>query len=206
MAGLFLLNGPKPSVAVGVKLVKADQASVFLSALELADKIRQMEDELALNSKEVYEARRADGYRDGLAAGRDEYSLKIMDTVMASVEYLERLEGDLAGIVEEAVRKIIGSLPPHEVAVDLVRKALTTLRSDRRVLVRVSPADEPAVREALLGPKTGGTAFLDIRADARLSQGECVLESELGVVEASLETQLKNLSKALRARVNMPGG
>jgi type III secretion protein L len=205
MAALFLLDGANVLLAPGGKLLKAPEASAFLGALELAGELRARAEERARAADEAAKARQEAGYLEGLAAGRDEYAMKIMDTVMASVEYLERLEGDLAGIVEEAVRKIIGEMPPGDVAVGLVKKALTTMRDDRRVLVRTSPADEPFVREALLGPAAGGSAFLDVRADGRLERGQCVLESELGVVEASLESQLRNLSEALKSRVRTGG-
>ncbi|MDR2441950.1 MAG: HrpE/YscL family type III secretion apparatus protein [Deltaproteobacteria bacterium] len=200
MASLFLLNGQAPTIAPGVKLIKAPEASAFLSALELSAKMEAMKIESAKRAEEAYETRRNEGYQEGLATGLDEYTMKIMDTVISSVEYLEKLESDLAKIVEEAVRKIIGDLPPDQVAAGLVRKALTTMRDDRRVLVKVSPQDEPAVRQALLGA-SGSTSFLDVRSDGRLQHGQCVLESDLGVVEASLETQLKNLSVALSTRV-----
>ena len=205
MAGLFQLSGGGPAVAPGVKLLKASEARPFLEALELSAAIMARAAELESQAETAREARQKQGYEDGLAQGRDEMAMKMMDTVMASVEYLERIEGDLAAIVEEAVRKIIGDLPAGEVAVGLVKKALSTMRSDRRILVRVAPADEPEVRSALLGPSANGSAFLDVRADGRLTRGQCVLESELGVVEASLQIQLKNLSKALRSRVKTGG-
>ena len=205
MAALFLLDGHKPVVAPGVKLVKASDAAPFLSALELSAAVSAKEAEILNEAERAAEDRRKEGYEEGLAIGRDEMTMKMMDTVMASVEYLEKIESDLAGIVEEAVRKIIGDLPAEEAAAGLVKKALSTMRSDRRVLVRVSTADEPAVRSALLGPASGGSAFLDVRSDGRLSRGQCVLESELGVVEASLQTQLKNLSAALRSRIRTGG-
>jgi type III secretion protein L len=204
MAALFLMNGRTPAVAPGTRLVKAPEAGPFLDALELSAKAAAMEADMAKRAEEAYESRRRQGYQDGLDAGRDEYALKIMDTVMASVEYLEKLEGDLARIVEEAVRKIIGDLPSDQVAVGLVRKALSLMRDDRRVVVRVSPEDEPAVSQALQGP-SGRSPFFDVRADGRFSPGKCVLESDLGVVEASVETQLRNLSEALRTRVKTGG-
>jgi type III secretion protein L len=39
--------------------------------------------------------------------------------------------------------------------------------------------------------------FLDVQADSRLSANGCVLETEIGVVDATLETQLKAIEKAL---------
>ena len=56
---------------------------------------------------------------------------------------------------------------------------------------------------SLLGAITLMTAcdFLDVVPDARLERGSCLLESELGVVDASLETQLKALENALRSKI-----
>ncbi|MDR2366676.1 MAG: HrpE/YscL family type III secretion apparatus protein [Deltaproteobacteria bacterium] len=198
MAALFFLNGQNPAILPGVKLVKATDANLYLEALELREKIVAKGEELAKRAEEERKTRSDEGYQDGLAAGRDEYTLKIMDTVMASVEYLEKFEVDLANIVDEAVRKIIGDLPSDEVVVGLVKKALKTMRDDRKILVRVSPEDESAVRTALVGTSEGWASFLDVRGDGRLSRGDCVLESDLGVVEASVETQLRNLSEALK--------
>ncbi|MDR1546861.1 MAG: HrpE/YscL family type III secretion apparatus protein [Deltaproteobacteria bacterium] len=200
MAALFFLNGGTPALKPGVKLVKAAEARPFLDALELSKRLAAYEAERQAQAEEAYLRRREEGYKDGEAAGREAYSLKIMETVMASVEYLENLESGLVKIVNDAVRKVIGELPPEEVVVKLARKALTSMRNDRRVTVRVSPRQEAAVRETLLGP-AGGTPFLDVRADGRLGPGDCVLESELGVVDASLETQLRILAQALNSRV-----
>ena len=53
----------------------------------------------------------------------------------------------------------------------------------------------------MLASAPGGASFLDVVSDARLERGACLLESELGVVDASLETQLKALENALRAKI-----
>ena len=72
------------------------------------------------------------------------------------------------------------------------------------MLIRVCPADEPAVREALaamIASAPGGVSFLDVSADPRMKPGDCILESELGVVDAGLETQLRALENALAGKI-----
>ena len=106
------------------------------------------------------------------------------------------------------IRKVIGELDASELIVRVVRNALTTVRNQQRVTIRVAPADEKAVSEALaamIQTAPGGVGFLDVRADARLERGSCLLESELGVVDASLETQLKALENAFRAKIQAQG-
>ncbi|MDR1578590.1 MAG: HrpE/YscL family type III secretion apparatus protein [Deltaproteobacteria bacterium] len=200
MERVFILNEPNLVVAPGVKVIKATSAQRLLTSLELVKSIVDLKKEAQTQAETEFFKRKEEGYKEGLAAGQAEYSLKIMDAVMASVEYLENLESGLVKLINDAVRKIIGEIPSDEVIVRIVKKALNSARSARRVLIRVSPQDEEAVRAALEG-NSGSESFLDIRADGRLSQGDCVLESELGLIEASLETQLKNLALAMESRI-----
>ena len=103
-----------------------------------------------------------------------------------------------------AVRKIIGELDDRECTVRVVRNALNAVRSQQRVLIRVSPDDKDAVRTslaAMISSAPNGATFLDVTADPRMKPGDCILECELGVVDASLETQLKAIEHALLGKI-----
>jgi type III secretion protein L len=205
MATLFQFVERRLSPAPGQLIVKADEAVAFFVAEELLGTAREEEKRIAASAEELYAKRREEGYRDGLTAGKMEYSAKILETVMSSVEYLESLETSIVRLVGEVTRKLIGEMDHEEVIVRLVRQALNSVRSERRVLIRVSTRDEAAVRRdlaALLQQRDGGaTGFLDILPDPELPPGSCILESEMGVIEASLETQLKNIEKTLLKHV-----
>ena len=73
----------------------------------------------------------------------------MMETAMQAVEYIEGVEAKLVGVVTSAVRKIIGELDDRECTVRVVRNALNAVRSQQRVLIRVSPDDKDAVRASL---------------------------------------------------------
>ena len=45
------------------------------------------------------------------------------------------------------------------------------------------------------------TSFLTVVSDSRLEKNACILESELGVVDASLETQLKAFENAFHSKI-----
>ena len=171
----------------------------------MTEELRRRKAEQDQAAAEAYRRRHEEGYREGLAAGQMEYADKIMDTVLSSVEYLEKLELELVRLVGEVTRKLIGEMDDRERIVRLVRQALASVRGQKRVVVRVSAREEAAVRASLAGllarPEGGATDYLDVRADPDLPPGSCFLETELGVVEASLETQLRNLEKALLRRV-----
>ena len=136
--------------------------------------------------------------------GRMEQAEKMMETALQAVEYIEGLEDTLVRVVSLAVRKIIGELDDTECMVRVVRNALAVVRSQQKVLIRVAPVDEPGVREALaamLASSPDGASLLDVTADPRMKHGDCILECELGVVDASLETQLKAIENALLSKI-----
>ena len=54
---------------------------------------------------------------------------------------------------------------------------------------------------AMISSAPNGATFLDVTADPRMKPGDCILECELGVVDASLETQLKAIEHALLGKI-----
>jgi type III secretion protein L len=204
MPALFQLSKDRPVPKSGQSILKAGEAADYLTALELLAELKTRGEESNRAAEEIYQKRREEGYQEGLEAGREEYADKIMDTVLSSVEYLENLEERLVKLVGEVTRKLLGEMDSRELIVRLVRQALTTVRAERKVLIRVAAREEAAVRDGLAGllkRPDGGSDFLELVADPDLPPGSCLLESEMGVVEASLETQLRNLEKALLRRV-----
>ena len=188
----------------GTRLLRAEEYSRLLEAGELLAAARDRAEAIRAEAEEAYEARRREGYDDGVMEGRMEQAEKMMETAMQAVEYIENIEETLVGVVTSAVRKIIGELDEKERIVRVVRTALVAVRSQQKVLIRVCPADEAAVRDALsamIASAPGGVSFLDVSADPRMKPGDCILESELGVVDAGLETQLKALENALSSKI-----
>ena len=70
-------------------------------------------------------------------------------------------------------------------------------------MVRVCEDDLDAVQNSLssLLQTYPGISFLDIAADSRLKRGACLIESELGVVDSSLDTQLEAIKRAILKRI-----
>ncbi|MBR3880802.1 MAG: HrpE/YscL family type III secretion apparatus protein, partial [Mailhella sp.] len=151
----------------------------------------------------AYEQKKEEGYQDGLEEGKLEHAEKMMETILSSVEFIEGIEKTLVSVVNQSIRKIIGDLDDKERIVRIVRNSLNVVRGQQKVTVRVSPADEPAVLEALaaMTSRASGSSFLTVMADARLERNSCILESELGVVDASLQTQLKALENAFQSKI-----
>ena len=196
MDAMFRLTEGSIRPAAGTKLLKAEEYGLLLEADALLAAAKKQAEEMEQKARE--------GYRDGMEEGKLEHAEKMMETILSSVEFIEGIEDTLVSVVNQAIRKIIGDMDDKERIVRIVRTALNTVRGQQKVTVRVAPADEAAVSEALAAMTAGsssGSAFLTIMADARLPRDSCILESELGVVDASLETQLKALENAFHSKI-----
>ena len=203
MGSMFRLSEGSLRPAAGEKIIKAGEHALFLEAENLLHAAREKAASMEKEAEEAYLQKKEEGYQDGLEEGKLEHAEKMMETILSSVEFIESIENTLVSVVNQAIRKIIGELDEKERIVQIVRTALSSVRGQQKVTVRVSPADEPAVSEALsaMTAASSGAAFLSIVADARLSKDACILESELGVVDASLETQLKALENAFHKKI-----
>ncbi len=204
MGTMFRLNSSSFTPAAGTKVIKAAEYGVMTEANALLEDARARAEKTLKDAETAYQEKREEGYRDGLEEGKMEHSEKMLETILSSVEFIEGIEGKLVQIVNQAVRKIIGDMDSNERIVAIVRNALNTVRNQQNVIVRVAPADEPAVTQALAvmtASSVGSSSFLTILADARLPRDSCILESELGVIDASLETQIKALEQAFKAKI-----
>lgn len=203
MGTMFRLNIDTIQPAAGTKIIKSSELGPLFEANALLDVAREKAAEMEKAALEAYEEKRQEGYRDGLEEGKLEHSEKMLETILTSVEFIENIEHTLVNVVTQAIRKIIGEMDDRERIVAIVRNALNVVRGQQKVTVRVAPVDEEAVLKAMaaMTSTSSGNAFLTVVADARLEKDSCILESELGVVDASLSTQLKALEHAFQSKI-----
>ena len=205
MEKIFHLDADdKLQIADDVKIIRKDDLEKFFAAEEIILESKKKAQEILDKAEEIYKNRFEQGLTEGKEEGKSEYTFKIMDMVLSQVDSLESLEKQLVEVVTKSVNKIIGDLDEKDRIVRVVRKGLSAVRGEKRIVVRVSTHDEPLVREdlkAYLLSDDGRSGYIEVIGDVNLKKGDCILETQMGVVEASLDTQLKILSESLSARV-----
>lgn len=161
-------------------------------ANEKAEKI--VED--AKKSKKKEEKR---GYSEGLETGKQEISNVMMDFVTKSANSFSKLEQDVSEVVKVALRKIIGKIDKTELIVNVVKNSLQKIKMQKQATLKVAPTEAQLLRDKMseITKDTPVLEFLDICADAHLQPGSCILETELGVIDASVSVQLEAMESAL---------
>lgn len=101
----------------------------------------------------------------------------------------------IAAMAEKVIRRKLEA--DDEIVLDVVRETLEQAAGANQITVRISPADEPLVREAqqTLLAALGPVEELQIVADEQVFPGGCLIETERGRFDARIDTQLQLLTE-----------
>lgn len=203
-------DGAQVFPAPGRKVIKAADYQAFVEARELRETARREADAILTEARREAAAILADarvrrdeekarGHAEGLAEAEAEAAERRLLLAFEITDHLEAFEETAIDLVLVGVRKVLGSFDDRALVGRIVAAALAVVRDQRQVALRVCPAELEGVREQLDGMLSAypGIRRVDLVADGRLKPGGCILESELGIVDASLEVQLANLAGAL---------
>lgn len=119
----------------------------------------------------------------------------------------QRMLQEVEGEVVRAALKIAAELLEMELSqrpkaiVDLVFTALHAARNAKDVYLRVNPRDAKILREHTnrLIDALGRAREIDVREDRNVTPGGVLIQTESGVIDAQLETQLAEISMVLGA-------
>ena len=194
---IHLLDTRNFALPPGQKVITAQEYSVIAQASALIDQAHLRAEEIDRKAKEAYQSEKERGYQDGQIQSRMEQSEQMLKMVDRSISYLADIESSLADLLINAVGKIIDGYDDRQLTVGLIRSGLQHVRNERQVNVRVAPAHYNHVKEQITAILAGykGISVLNPVSDPRLAAGQCILESRIGVVDASIDLQLKALKK-----------
>ena len=187
-------------LAPGTRIVPAADVAAWTDAQGLLAAARAQAQAIVASAQEQLAQERARGYAEGVAEAKMEQMEKMIETVGRTVEYFAAVENDVVALVMGAVRKIIDGYDDNERVMMVVRGALSVVRNQKQMTLRVPPARLDSLRARVneLLAAYPGVGYLDMVADARLKGDACILESEIGLVEASMDGQITALEGAFR--------
>jgi flagellar assembly protein FliH len=158
-------------------------------------------------ARKLDQARR-EAYAEGLAAGRQQAEEQFRPAVQGLAETLDSLARLRESIREETIQDLVhlavsiaARVIHREVAVDpdalagLIQAAFSKLQSREINRVRMHPTLEPLVRKLL--EQAGAPKNLVLTPDASLKPAEVFFETAQGILDASVETQLREIERGL---------
>lgn len=163
----------------------------LLKELELKDKRREQE---LLAAKAA--ALRA-GFQQGKAQANAELAAQLLDFTVKMNHAVANTERQLVDVVIHAVRKIVHNFEDAELVASAVERGMELVRGSQKLIIRVNPQLYDAVAKKI-NSLQDTSRQVEIVSDAHLKATECVLESDIGIVNASTEQQLEAVTRALQ--------
>ena len=203
------LASPAPAASVALAEIQAPPEEARLAALEeqarqtgLEAARQEMEAELSRRDEQL-RLRHAEREAEAMKAlEADRTKLKavmqaLAEAVQAHREQCEALAVEAAYV---ALSRILSVRAGEDALVaDLCREAIAGLRA-QRITVRLSPDDA-----AQLGPWKIDSRQVEVVPDAQLVNGQCVVESERGVIDTGLDVRLEAIRRAFLASLASGG-
>ena len=183
----------------GQKILKSADYMHFLESEHLIQAAQAKAAQIIKDAESVYEQEKLRGYEDGQLQAKQECAEVIVDTVAQCNRYYISSEKTLTQAVLSCVGKILQGFDDVEVTLTVVREALQLVSNQKQVILHVNPEQVAQVKERVSEvlsafPEAGS---VDVVADARLKNGGCILETEVGIIDASIDVQLQVLEKQI---------
>ena len=153
----------------------------------------------------------AHGKVEGLKQGEDEVRAKIEEEIeKRKKELTANYEKQISSIEPEMVDTLtriyehvfhVNFGKDKAIVLHLLQSALSRLDSNQGFIVHVSSDDYDEImdeKETLRQCITNPNATMDLIEDTMLKAGECMIETEGGIFDCSLGTELSELSRKLR--------
>lgn len=163
----------------------------LLRELALRDKERQ------IHATETLSKSIRHGMSEGMEQANQQLAEQLLTFTLQMHDSLRQVERSLADVVTEAVRKIVHDFDNETLVRNTVRSGLELVRGGKKLIIRVHPQMQEVVSEQL-GELQKSISHVEVFSDTALKLDECILESDVGIVNASVELQVEALVNALR--------
>ena len=182
--------------------VGAKDKSLTLDKI-IQSRVNFLEEKIQLEKEQAYRS----GFEDGKEMIKEEEE-KVVQLFLNLIEelkkqreeYLKSVEKEMLGLSLEIASKVIQQKIERDEKIILknLKHALKHLLDKGRIIIRLNPADLEIVSKHSKEIKSAeGLKELILEEDSKIARGGCLIHSELGHIDAQIETQLEMIGKAL---------
>jgi type III secretion protein L len=179
-------------------VLKAAEVAVWQDAQQILAQARLQAEQIVSQAQQAFEAEKQRGYQEGLEQAQMDQTDQMIETASRTVDYFAGIEQRIVGLVMQSMRRVIADFSDTERVMAVVRSSLAVMRNQKQLTLRLAPDNVDVVKQRAreLLEDYPGVGLLDIVADPRLQGDAAILESELGVVQASIEKQLQAIEQS----------
>lgn len=178
-----------------------DKAGLIIEEARVeAEKIRKEAEALLAQVKGELENARKKGKERGREEGLESVTEQAAAFEKMKEEFYKDAEENIIKLVMMIAEKVIGKIVHEQEAAikSIVMQALEKSLGEK-IIIHLSPEDYKAVKdsESEFREILDRTKRIQFKEDESIMQGGCLVDTEVGTIDARLETQLKAIRKAL---------
>ena len=182
------------------KVIPAKDYSKLLKAIEIVEKAKEDAAKLLANTEKECEDLRAEAREKGFEEGLEKFNEQIfeMDQKLKAIRH--NMQQMVLPIALKAAKRIVGkeldTFP--ETIVDIVMQALAPISESHQVIIHVNKEDKERLdaKKPKLKKILQQVEILAIQEKSDVAPGGCIIQTEGGMINATIENQWKALERA----------
>jgi type III secretion protein L len=185
------------------KVIPSDEFSELLKATDVLNKAKADVKTYLENNKEECQSLLAKAEEAGFNKGLSEFNKQILHYQERIKQLEHELQKTILPLALKAAKKIVSrelELKP-ETIVDIVRQTLKPVTQNHHIKIFVAKQDKEALEKEKKDLRNilehVETFIIEERED--ITPGGCIIETEAGIINASLENQWRALESAFEA-------
>lgn len=197
-----LLKRDKVLIGKNEKFIPAKEFSTLLDAEELKDEveeeIKQLKKTTEKKCKELKETARTEGFQEGL----EQFNQHVIALEEKKRQLYHETQRLIIPLALKAAKKIVAQeLKLHaDVIVEIVKQTLKPVLQNHRIKIFVNKEDKAALESNKDSIKSilEQVETLSIEDRPDIERGGCIIETESGIINATLDNQWKALEAAFQ--------
>lgn len=193
------------------RIVKCEEYAVFAQSesiianakLKRQKMFEQAEMQIQLlkeDAQKNIEAERAKSEADCRQKMEQERLVKVFEQLDYGIQFFSNLSTTFMSAIQSMFLKVLGEIPPEERICSIVKNAIKLLPEGKYLSISVNPDQATLLQEKVqeLSELKPNLKRIEVVVNKDLNLDECTLETETGILEASVPMQLKTLMNAIK--------
>ena len=200
MVALVQLTSGRVSILGPGRVLPAASAQTIVAAEQLLTQARRDADALVDGARETVGMIETAAKEAALIAAQATIEQRLTAIAVASLRIMEENQERIVDMGLQIARRVIDTIAPDDATVQLALHSLRFTGHSSFVRLRVAPAYIETVRRRLneLLLTATSRAVVELVSDSRVKDAGCILETDAGLVDATIESQLAAIEAGLR--------
>ncbi len=199
MPAIIEISPQSLAIDAATNVVKREEYTYVLDAEAIIAQAKAQARSIIAEAEDAKKQACDDGYQQGFAAAQQTQVQALTQTLAKCQEFFLSRQQDIATLVIDVSRKIIGEIDSNTRLHQLVAQALSHYSNVQHVTLCIAPQQFAVFSERLgeLRKAFPSVSQLELKEDERVDVGSCLMETPIGVLNINLDAQLAAVESAL---------